>query len=232
VETHLSIDPGWSCINASRRGKGGAETHVKVQTWKDAYDSAATRDSAIDRTVTGMAGMYEAVQEQTAWLTAVMTDLQNARKYANFQEEWQGKTDEPWDPDKHPETIKQAAEIIHGCLTDDHIAWAKDTPLYDALPKIEGSFGTLLIEHWCGHVLRTADDAKPFEPGPLTKHIQEKYKLFGHPNDCKVLVLTYLWAMIRGTTPDADVADEVLGLQGYWQREGRNPETGEKSIIM
>lgn len=219
AEFSLSLDPDWSCCKMNKLP--GGDISVRIRSKREDYKTTAEQKAHIERTINGLALMYQVVNDAQAGLTGVMTDLQRAVKFEHYGEEFKGHTSEPPDPDKVPSTLKEAADLIHATLDADQIEWIKRTPVYEALPQLHHGFGQNLRNSWSLH-----------EDTPLRRYVRETYGLFGHADDLTSLIFTWLWAEVKGGGPDAEVVLEAEGLKAHWRKGGINPETGEKGLIL
>ena len=222
-EFHISLDPDWSCCTMNKLP--GGDVSVRIKSARKDYVTTEDQKATLERTVSGLAMLFKMVDTHRESLTSVMSDLHKQLKFSHYGEEFKGHTTEPPDPDKVPTTLEEAAELIFATMDDDMIGWVKKTPIYDALPQLHHGFGQQLRNSWS---LWEKDT-------PLHKHVRERLGLWGHADDITTLIFSVLWSKVRGEP--TEVAETALtleaeGMKLHWRKDGINPETGEKGIIL
>jgi hypothetical protein len=222
-EFFIPLDAEWSCVKMDKLP--GGDIQVRIKSKREDYPSAAAQKAHIEKTVNGLGLLFKMVDHHRESLAAVMADLQKAINFTHYGEEFKGHTADPPDPEKKPETLAEAAELIYATLDHDQLMWVKNTSLYDAMPNLHHSFGQQLRNAW-----------GLWEPdNPLQKFVREEWQLFGHADDLSTLIFTQLWGRVRGEPEEVTLASlnlEVEGMKQHWRQAGINPETGEKGIIV
>jgi hypothetical protein len=222
-EFYLCVDPGWSACKMTKTPEGNIS--VRVRSKAEDYPNREEQKKHIERTINGLALMFKCVDDNRTSLMRVLDEVRKVISFESYGEEFEAHTDgETPDPDVIPGTIEEAVELLYSTLGEDQLAWAKKTPLYDALPQIHMGFGMKLRNKWQLHERGT----------PMKQHILERFSLFGHGDDVTVLVFTALWGRVRGEPQeviDASLALEVEGMKAHWRKHGINPLTGEKGIV-
>ena len=222
-EFYIGVDPDWSCCTMDRIP--GGDISVKIRSKLSDYKDRAEQKAHVEQTINGLALLYKMGQDHESNLMSILGDLKKVISFSHYGEEYNSHTADPPDPDKVPETLEEAAELIFATMDKDMLKWARATPLYEALPVIHHGFGRTLRNSWSLH-----------EPGtPIKAHVLARLGLWGHGDDLSTLIFTALWGRVRGEPAEVTEAAlqlEAEGMKAHWEKMGINPETGEKGIIM
>lgn len=113
-----------------------------------------------------------------------------------------------------PQTLDQAMARVVASLTDKD---RKDILASKNATEGHFSIGMLLRNEW-----GLWKDGTPFK-----QDIKSRFNLFGHADDCSSLILSGVFAFVKGKDVDSVLAKEVARFEKHWIKQGLDPATGK-----